>query len=329
VLVSLSSALCPRIAYFLLDARRWPAPRALLHSYPPSSQRSSLRFQSRVLPDLPERSHSRGGATARAVHPGNKAVILQNGAFSTALEADYFCTAAAAVHIEFGSFVWGTRGALEARFRDLAVREGARWESRCGFWIDCPSGRQQGRVRSIARCAACVVDLAVYFAPRTGGTCDSGRPAATIARSSSWTARSATLRSRFADQWLGDGEDVITWRDTGVSSGRGGFIRCKPFSWRTGFRKSRRVPPRARRLSRVIAKGRWLRMAPSVIRWRSIPRCFALVAKLYTLASACAPPRGHIPEPLLRAGLQHLRAVSPRWSGARVEIHLMVPGEAH
>jgi cardiolipin synthase A/B len=177
-----------------------------------------LRFETDSLPHIDRGLAVVAGLTRAAVQLGNRAQVLQNGAFFDALERD-IRAARRTVHIE--SFVW-TRGALETRFADLLcakVREGVRVR----LVIDAMGGIRASR-QQLRRMRRCGVDLQLFC------------------RLHWWNLRRLNHRSHrkifvidgeigytgghgIADQWLGDGEDHAHWRDTAVRL-EGPIVHC-------------------------------------------------------------------------------------------------------
>jgi cardiolipin synthase len=274
-----------------------------------------LQFTPESLPDLQSGLTVVAGLTRAAVHPGNSAVIVQNGAFFAALEADILA-ARRTVHIE--SFVW-SRGVLERRFVDLLcmkVRDGV--EVR--LLIDAMGGNKADGAQ-LARMKTGGVDVAIYCPPHW------------------WNLRLFNHRTHrkifvvdgeigytcghgIADQWLGAGEDRDHWRDTGVRLEGPVVHSLQAVFMENWIQESRCVPSGRGSFPRLSERG----PVDAHVVSDSVGDSLSSVAMLYTIAIACARREVIIQNPYFApdysiCGL--FEAVIRRG----VEIHLMVPGE--
>jgi cardiolipin synthase len=274
-----------------------------------------LHYSPGSLPDVQSGLTVVAGLTRAAVQSGNKAAIIQNGAFFDALEAD-IRAARRTVHIE--SFVW-TRGVLERRFVDLLcakVRDGV--EVR--LLIDAMGGnRADGR--QLRRLQDCGVDLAVYCPPHW------------------WNLRLFNHRTHrkifvldgeigytcghgIADQWLGNGEDREHWRDTAVRLEGPIVHSLQAVFMENWIQESRRVPSGNGSFPRPTEKG----SVDSHVVSDSVGDTLSSVAMLYTVAIACARHEVIIQNPYF-APDYGVCTLFETMIGRGVEIHLMVPGE--
>ncbi len=149
------------------------------------------------------------GLTGAAVHRGNTATVVQNGALFDVMETD-IRAARHTVHLE--TFVWSA-GALERRMVDLLCARAADGV-RVRVLIDAV-GASKASSAELRRLREGQVDLVVYRPPRRFN----------LRRLNHRTHRKLLIVDGvigyafghgIADQWLGAGDDPEHWRDTGV-----------------------------------------------------------------------------------------------------------------
>jgi len=274
-----------------------------------------LTFEPGSLPNIDSGLRVVAGLTRAAVQLGNRAQVLQNGAFFDAVERD-IQAARYTVHIE--TFVW-TRGTLEARFADLLcakVREGVKVR----VVIDAMGGirASRGQLRRMRKCG---VDLQIFC------------------RLHWWNLRRLNHRTHrkifvidgeigytcghgIADQWLGDAEDRAHWRDTAVRL-EGPIVHSLQSVFMENFVwESQCVPSGEGSFPPLPTRG----SVDSHIVSDSSGLAISSVALLYTVAIACARREVLIQNPYFAPDdtIVELFATLVRRG---VEIRLMVPGE--
>jgi cardiolipin synthase len=274
-----------------------------------------LKLNPQTLPDIESGLRVVAGLTRGAVTTGNRAIILQNGAFFDALEAD-IQSARRTIHIE--SFVW-TRGALERHLVKLLCVK-AQQGIHARVLIDAIGGNRADRAQ-LQRLRAAGVHVESYCAPHW------------------WNLRLFNHRTHrklfivdgeigytcghgIADQWLGAGEDRNHWRDTAVRLEGPVVHSLQAVFMENWILESGRVPSADGSFPRLAERG----SARAHVVSDSVGDSLSSVATLYTLAIACARREVIIQNPYF-APDYGICALLDTMVRRGVEIHLMVPGE--
>ena len=273
-----------------------------------------LQLRPELLPDLDNGLTIIAGLTRAALHSGNDAVVIQNGAFFDALEVD-IRAARRTIHIE--SFVW-TRGGVERHLVDLLCAQ-ARRGVRVRVLIDAMGGNRADPLQ-LSKLRACGADVLVYCAPRF------------------WNLRLLNHRTHrkifvmdgqvgytgghgIADQWLGNGDDPSHWRDTAVRL-EGPIVHAlQAVFMEHWIQESRCVPSGCGSFPLLAAKG----SVRSHVVSDSVGDSLSSVAMLYSLAIACARREVIIQNPYFAPDFR-ICALFSTMIARGVEIHLMVPG---
>lgn len=251
-----------------------------------------------------------GGA---AVHRGNTALVVQNGALFDRMEAD-IRAARHTIHLE--TFVWSA-GELEHRFVTL-LRQRAADGLKVRVLIDAVGASRASRAQ-LRRLREGGIELIVYRAPRRFN----------LRRLNHRTHRKLlivdgiigyTFGHGIADQWLGDGQDPEHWRDTGVRLQGPVVSSLQSVFMQHWIEETHSAPTGAGCFPDVVGTGS---VAAHVVS-SDAGEVVSSVALLYTLAIASARTEIVIQNPYFVPGkgvVQLLKTVVKRG----VQVHLMVP----
>jgi len=255
------------------------------------------------------------GLTESAVHEGNSAAVLQNGAIFPAMLAD-IAAAKYSVHLE--SFVWSA-GTLETRFVD-ALSERARAGVNVRVLIDCVGGSKadEGELERLTQSGA---TLSTYCKPHWWN----------FGRFNHRTHRKLlvvdgrigyAMGHGIADEWLGQGNDPKHFRDTGVRF-EGPVVHGLQSVFAQNWVEETHCLPAVAECFPILEPAG--KISAHVVSSASAD-AVSSVAMLYTVAIAMAQREVLIQNPYFAPndGVVELFAMMVRRG---VKVHLMLPGE--
>jgi cardiolipin synthase len=255
------------------------------------------------------------GLTESAVHEGNSAAVLQNGALFPAMLAD-IAAAKHSVHLE--TFVWSAVK-VETTFVD-ALSAKARAGVKVRVLIDC-IGASKASEPELERLGQSGAKLASYCKPRWWN----------LGRFNHRTHRKVlvvdgrigyTFGHGIADQWLGNGTDPEHWRDTGVRL-EGPVVHALQSVFAQNWVEETHCLPVADDCFPILERSGDV---PAHVVSSASEDAVSAVAMLYTLAIAMARREVLIQNPYFAPndGVVELFAMMVRRG---VKVHLMLPGK--
>jgi cardiolipin synthase len=254
------------------------------------------------------------GVTGAAIHAGNKATLIQNGAFFDAIARD-ISGAHHTIHLE--TFVW-TRGEVERQLVTLLC-ERARAGVKVRVLIDAIGGISADR-RQLQRLEQSGAELAIYCKPRWWN----------LRRINHRTHRKLlivdgevgyTFGHGIADTWRGNAEDKDHWRDTAVRLAGPVVSAMQSVFMENWIEETKRVPAGPGCFPELKPQGE---VSAHVVSSAS-GDAVSDVSLLYTTAIACARREVIIQNPYF-APDDGVCELLVKMVSRGVQVHLMVPG---
>ncbi|MET0661130.1 MAG: cardiolipin synthase [Steroidobacteraceae bacterium] len=266
------------------------------------------------MPKIAEGLNTLAGLTAAAVHHGNDARVLQNGAVFPAMLED-IRGARHTVHLE--TFVW-TTGKLEREFIDVLCAK-AREGVKVRVLIDAMGG-MSAKAELIQQLKHAGGEMTQYCRPRWWN----------LRRFNHRTHRKLlmidgeigyTFGHGVADQWLGEAQDEHHWRDTAVRLEGPVVYSMQAVFMENWIEETHCVPAGPGCFPELQPKGDISAHVVSSASGEEV----SSVALLYTVAIACARREVIIQNPYFAPddGVCELLAMMVKRG---VVVHLMVPG---
>jgi cardiolipin synthase len=266
-------------------------------------------------PEISDALHMLAGLTESTLHPGNQAIVYQNGALYPAMLAD-IAAAKHSIHLE--TFVWN-KGKLETQFVD-ALSERARAGVKVRVLIDTLGGSSASK-DELERLKDSGTKLASYCKPRWWNW----------HRFNHRTHRKLlvvdgrigyTFGHGIADQWLGDGDSPDHWRDTAIRL-EGPVVHALQSVFAQNWVEETRTLPVGPGCFPDLEK---TGEASAHVVSSASGDAVSSVAMLYTVAIACARREVLIQNPYFAPddGVVELLAMVVRRG---VQVHLMLPGK--